>query len=54
MKVEGKFKRMKLLSGELRQSIQNAIKPESNLSNDINALLKQYSKMKEINVYRPF
>ena len=52
-KVEGKFKIM-FLSDELRQSIQNAIKPKSNLSNDIDALLKQYSQMKGINVYRPF
>ena len=42
LKVDGKFKMMKCPCDELRQSIKNAIKPESNLSNDIDALLKQY------------
>ena len=31
---------MKFSCDKLRQSIRNAIKPESNLSNDIDALLK--------------
>ena len=48
VKVEGKFKMMKFLSDELRQSIRNAIKPEPNLSNDIDASLKQYNQMKGI------
>ena len=42
VKIDGKFKMMKFSCDELRQSIKNASKPESNLSNDIDALLKQY------------
>ena len=42
VKLDGKFKMMKFSRDELRQSIKNANKPESNLSNDIDALLKQY------------
>ena len=42
VKVDRKCKMMKFSCDKLRQSIRNAIKPESNLSNDIDALLKQY------------
>ena len=38
VKVDGKFKMMKFSCDELRQSIKNVVKPESNLSNDIDAL----------------
>jgi hypothetical protein len=42
IKVDGKLKNVTLPLQELRQSIKNAVQPESEISNDIDTLLKKY------------
>ena len=42
IKVDGKLKNVNLSLQELRQSIKNAVQPESDISNDIDTLLKKY------------
>lgn len=39
-KVDGKFKMIRFTYNELKQSIRNAVKLESNLTNDIHSLLR--------------
>jgi len=39
-KVDSKFKMIKFTSNELKQSIPNAVKPESDVTNDVDSLLK--------------
>ena len=43
-KHDGKFRMVKFSCDELRQSIQNAVKPESNLDTDIDVLLRNVLK----------
>jgi hypothetical protein len=42
IKVDGKYKNVTLSLQELRQSIKNAVQPESDISSDIDTLLKKY------------
>jgi hypothetical protein len=42
IKVDGKYKNVTFSLQELRQSIKNAVQPESDISYDIDTLLKKY------------